>query len=177
MSEYREEEIALYSDGAEIGREYRFEVDDDRKAEWCLEKIREAENEKEKWRAYYADRLEKICREQDATIERMRGYLQAYFDTVPHKATKTQESYQLPSGKLVWKQQAPEYEKDEALILAWLKANGEEQYVKVKEAVDWAELKKRLEICGEQAAFTETGEIVPGIIVAEREPVFKVEVK
>jgi len=153
-----------------------FIVDDDQKAEWCLSKIREAEAEKKRWKEFYEERLEKVNAAEDAKIERMRFYLEQYFRTVPHKETKTQASYQLPSGKLVLKKQGPEFERDDDLILAWLKANDEQKYVKTKESVDWMELKKTLTVFGEQVA-GETGEIIPGITVTERPDVFKVEVK
>ena len=153
-----------------------FIVDDDQKAEWCLSKIREAEAEKKRWKEFYEERLEKVNAAEDAKIERMRFYLEQYFRTGPHKETKTQASYQLPSGKLVLKKQGPEFERDDDLILAWLKANDEQKYVKTKESVDWMELKKTLTVFGEQVA-GETGEIIPGITVTERPDVFKVEVK
>ena len=96
---------------------------------------------------------------------------------VPHKRTKTQESYQLPGGKLVRKQQAPEYLRDEAALLPWLKQNAPE-LVKVTETPDWATLRKRLIIApdGETVA-TEDGEIVPGVKAVQRPEVFRVETK
>lgn len=155
--------------------EQRFVVDDDQKAEWCLEKIREANETKEKFKAHYEEQLGKIEARCDFRIEYMQRLLWDYFETVPRKVTKTQQSYQLPSGKLVLKHQGPEFERDDELILAWLKAN-DDKYIKIKASVDWAELKKTLTICGEQVA-GETGEIIPGIIVHERDDAFKVEVK
>ena len=152
-----------------------FVVDSDSKAEWCLEKIREAQAEKEKWRRFYADRLEQIEKDADATIERMQEFLRVYFDSVPHKQTRTQQSYQLPSGKLVFKHQAPEYTVKDDELLPWLKDNGMIGYIKTKESPNWAELKKTLRPAGEQMA-TADGEIVPGITVTERPDIFKVEV-
>ena len=172
------EQEMMIEESAMTEEERRFTVDDDQKAEWCLEKIREAEAEKDKWKKFYADRLEKINNEQDATIERMRHYLEQYFLTVPHKVTKTQESYQLPSGKLVVKQHGPTFEHDDDQILEWLWANSlkPETYIEIKEKLKWADLKKVLKVAGNGMA-TEDGEVVPGITVTEHEPEFRVEVK
>lgn len=154
-----------------------FRVTDDKNAEWCIRKIREAQAEKQRWRDYYAEQQRKIDQEADGTISYFEALLADYFDSVPHKRTKTQESYQLPGGKLVRKQQAPEYQRDEAALLPWLKQNAPE-LVRVTETPDWATLRKRLIIApdGETVA-TEEGEIVPGIKAIQRPEVFKIEIK
>ena len=163
-----------------------FTVDDDQKAEWCLRKIAEAKKEMMDWITFYAEQTDKIKDKCGRRIQYLEAQLQQYFRRVPHKVTKTQESYQLPGGKLVVKKQAPEYERDDELILSWLKANDEERFVKVKESVDWSELKKKIDVLqltadgervAEQVVFTETGEVVPGITVTERPDKFVVEVK
>lgn len=160
----------------EIETEEEFRVENDQTAEWCLQKIREAQTDMEKWLAFYEQRKETVKADTANRIAFFEHHLREYFDTVPHKVTKTQESYALPSGKIVVKQQEPEYERDDESVLAWLKENGGEKFVKVKESLDWAGLKKTLTVCGETVA-DENGEIIPGIKAVEREPVFKVEVK
>lgn len=154
-----------------------FCVTNDKSAEWCIRKIREAQAEKQRWRDYYAEQQRKIDQEADGTISYFEALLADYFDSVPHKRTKTQESYQLPGGKLVRKQQAPEYQRDEAALLPWLKQNAPE-LVKVTESADWAALKKQIVIAldGETVA-TEDGEIVPGVKAIQRPEVFLVEIK
>ena len=180
MEELQNEELALSEE------EVRFVVDDDQKAEWCIRKIAEAKKEMMDWIEFYVAQTDKVKDRCERRIQFFEMKLEQYFGSVPHKVTKTQESYQLPSGKLVVKKQAPEYERDDALILAWLKANDEDRFVKTKESVDWAELKKKIDVLqltagdeqvAEQVVFTETGEVVPGITVTERPDVFKVEVK
>ena len=44
----------------------------------------------------------------DEEFAEVLDMLGEYFKTVPHKKTKTQEAYQLPSGKLILKKQEPE---------------------------------------------------------------------
>jgi phage host-nuclease inhibitor protein Gam len=94
---------------------------------------------------------------------------------VPHKKTKTQESYKLPGGKLVLKTQNPEYKRDDKTVIDWAKANSLTQFVKVKEELDWDGLKKATAVF-EGHIVTEDGEIVPGIDVVDREAKFSVEV-
>ena len=53
---------------------------------------------------------------------------------VPHKVTKTQESYALPSGKLVLKEQKPEWVHDDTQLLPWVKANLPEM-IRTKESI------------------------------------------
>ena len=156
--------------------EEEFRVDDDQKAEWCLQKIREANADMEKWLEFYDQRKEAVKADTANRIAFFEHHLREYSNSVPHKVTKTQENYPLPSGKLVFKQQEPEYERDDENVLAWLKENGGEKYIKVKESLDWSGLKKTLTVCGETVA-DENGEVIPGIKAIEREPVFKVEVK
>ena len=153
----------------------RFCIQNDSMADWAIRKIQEARQDTEKWKAFYAERMAQVQAANEETIAQMEGYLAEYFDTVPHKATKTQESYQLPSGKLVLKAQQPEYVRDDAQLLPWAKENGYADCVAVKESVNWAELKKRLTVQGEWMIDPETGEAVPGITVQERGTKFSVE--
>lgn len=153
-----------------------FVVDDDQKAEWCLKKIQEAEIERKTWKAFYDNRMAKVDAACDAKVERMKYFLAQYFRMVPHKVTKTQESYALPSGKLVIKQQQPEFVREDGKIAEWLEQSGLVSLVEKKPK--WGEMKKTLglTVAGDQV-ITADGEIVPGVAAVEREPVFKVEVK
>lgn len=155
--------------------EVRFRVDDDQKADWCLRKIREANEEADKMTAWYTEQMKKILKRRDERVAFFEEKLKPYFAMVPKKETKTQLSYQLPGGKLVLKKQGPEFERNDEQLLPWLKENIP-ALVKVKEAPDWANLKKHLTVIGDKAADPD-GEIVPGITVVERPEVFKVEVK
>ena len=171
-----------YYEIPEDGQDDGFVIDNDQKAEWAMKKIREAQEEKEKWKAYYDEQLQKVNAQSDRTIEFMQLHLERYFRTVPHKVSKTQESYALPSGKLVWKEQQPEYERDDEALIPWLIENNlDSQYIQIKESVNWAELKKmfkdRMFGVIDGRFVTEDGEFVPGITVTERPDVFKVEVK
>ena len=152
-----------------------FVIDTDAKAEWALKKIREARADRDKWVAWYTDKIAEIKAQTDFDTMNLENMLAEYFATVPHKKTKTQESYKLPGGKLVLKTQNPEYNRDDARVIDWLKKNGQAQFVKIEEKLDWAALK------GATAVFdghivTEDGEIIDGVEVINRDAKFVVEV-
>lgn len=154
----------------------RFTIQDDRSAEWALQKIREAKADTERWKAFYAEQLEKIERQNDDTVAYFSALLEAFFDTVPHKVTKTQEAYKLPGGKLVRKAQQPAYEKDPEVLLAWAESTCPEA-VKIKKEAAWEVVKRRIACVGQDgvAIDEETGEIIPGVRIIPREPVFQVQ--
>lgn len=166
----------LEEDIQEVQNEPEFTVTDDQKAEWCLRKIREAKADKEFWKQFYDAQYAAVEESANSTISQMETMLRKYFETVPHKVTDTQENYKLPSGKLVLKKQEPEYERNEDEIIKWLKENDGTEFIKVKESLDWAGLKKNTAVVGEQIA-NEDGEFIPGVKVIERPDIFKVEVK
>lgn len=147
----------------------------DQDAEWCLLQIRRAEAEKKRWKEHYKEALESVTASCDATIARMEHFLYAYYLTVPHKKTKTEENYALPSGKIMVKTQNTSFEYDESAVIEWLKANGK-GFVKTKESLDWNGLKDTLTVVGETVS-DEDAEIIPCIRAVEHDPVFTVQLK
>jgi len=163
----------------EAQEEQRWVVDNDRKAEWCMEKIAEKREELKKWKDHY----KKLSADIEATItadiagleEKLKGYFFQMSEGGFTRSTETQEIYNLPHGKIFMAHQEPEYDRDNAVLLDWLKKNSPE-FVKVEETVKWGDLKKTLGTSG-TVMTTEDGEIVPGITVNTRPAIFKVEVK
>lgn len=164
----------IFTEEIDEGERKHFVIEDDQTAEWALQMIREANEEKAKWKQFYDERYARVCADADFTIANMEALLQTYFGKVPHKKTSTQENYALPSGKLVCKRQEPAYDREDDKITDWLHKTGRNQFV--KESVDWGELKKTL-TKGPGCMVDENGEIVPGITVVDRPDVFKVELK
>lgn len=152
-----------------------FVIDTDAKAEWALQKIKEARADRDKWVGWYKEKIAEITEQTDFDTMNLERMLAEYFATVPHKKTKTQETYKLPGGKLVLKTQNPEYKRDDKTVIAWVKANGLGQYVKTSEALDWAGLKDATAVF-EGHVVTEDGEVIPGIEIVDREAKFTVEV-
>lgn len=152
-----------------------FVIDTDAKAEWALSKIKEARADRDAWVAWYESKIKEIKEQTDFNTMNLERMLAEYFNSVPHRKTKTQESYSLPGGKLILKTQNPEYKRDDKTVIEWLKKNGQDQFVKVKEELAWADLKAATGVLGSNIV-DENGEIVPGIEVIERDPKFVVEV-
>lgn len=157
-------------------REEMFEITDDMTAEDCMRMIRERQEEKAKWKEFYEGRIQAVNETCDMDIARLTMALMGYFQMVPHKVTKTQENYALPSGKLALKKQEPEFHRDDNELIEWLKKNGGEKYIKVKESVDWSALKGTLNVMGDTVADV-NGNVIPCITAEERPDVFKVELK
>lgn len=160
-----------------IGDEHDgFHVTDDKAAEWCMKKIKEAEADRAMWKAHYEAQMEKVNKAADESVAYFTAKLEEYFANVPHKATKTQESYTLPGGKLILKKQQPKFEVDDDTLVPWLKSNFMAHLVKVKESADWATLKKVVNVSG-SGVTTDEGEVIPGVTVTQRPDVFKVEME
>ena len=154
-----------------------FTVDNDQKAEWAARKIREARQDTQKWTEYYERQLSAIRRANEDTEAYFAALLADYFETVPHKATKTQESYSLPSCKLVLKAQQPEFNRDEAVLCDYLDKKGRDDLVRITRRADWAALKKTLKVMEDGTCVDADGEVVEGVQAFSRQPEFKIEMK
>ena len=99
-----------------------------------------------------------------------------FFNTVPHKTTKTTEKYRLLSGTLTLKKGTVKATVDDSKLVPWLRENGYGDLVKVEESAKWGELKKLLAYTGEIATIQSTGEIVEGVTAYETPATFTVDI-
>ena len=159
-----------------------FRIDNDEKAEWALAKLREEQAEAQRIMnvcrsmiMHYEEQMKKAEEDFEKKTAYLRSQLEQYFDSVEKRRTKTQEVYKLPSGILRRKYPKPEFKRDEDKLLQWLKDRQMSEYIKIKESPDWANLKKAIQVVGNKAV-DENGEVVEGITVVDRPPVFEVEV-
>jgi hypothetical protein len=158
-----------------------FKIDTDQKAEWALNIIREEQAEAQRLInvcnsqiLYYQSEIRKVQDKLENKTGNLKAMLFDYFQTVPRKATKTQETYKLPSGTLKLKYPKPEFKRDDSKLVEWLENSSKTDYIKIKKSPDWAALKKAITVVGDKVA-DENGEIVEGVKVVEREPEFTVE--
>lgn len=152
-----------------------FVIDTDAKAEWALNKIREARSDRDRWVEWYESKIKEITEQTDFNTMNLERMLAEYFASVPHKKTKTQESYSLPGGKLILKTQNPEYKRDDKTVIEWLKNHDGGEFIKVKEELAWADLKAKTAALNGKL-FSEDGEEIPGVEVIDRPEKFVVEV-
>lgn len=158
-----------------------FTIDTDEAAEWALKKVLAAKKERDRLTALVDAERERLDRTQEGIDKRYESdtsyllfKLSEYFKTVEHKETKTQESYQLLSGKLVFKKPTQKMEQNKDVLLEWCKQNAPE-YVKTEQSVEWGQIKKNMKIVGDAVIYDATGEIVSGVAVSEVAGVFDVK--
>jgi HD superfamily phosphodiesterase len=127
-----------------------------------IEKIKawgeEAKKEYEEKQSFYANQLEFFIREE---VKKQQ-----------EAGKKPKKTISLPYGKIALKKQQPEFQKDEEALMEYAKQTG---YIKVKESTDWATLKKQCEVINGHLVDKETGEVVPGVSVKERDDKFELK--
>jgi phage host-nuclease inhibitor protein Gam len=185
MLEEHEIESKIIND--EIGELHEgWRINDDSSADWAIEKITAIDAEyrrKEMVARNKIKQTEEWLAKEKAWAEQQKSFftekLKEYFDELPDefiKKTKTQRIYKLPSGTLRLKAQSAEFKRDEEKLLQWVKAN-KPRLIRTKEYVEWMPLKELLAINGDRAIDLQTGEIVDGITVVNRDPKFEVDIK
>lgn len=168
----------------------RFVIDDDKKADWAIRKIKESQDEYARIEALAKSQieeikqsLEKAKQKADQSTDYLSALLSNYFESVPHRKTKTQEKYQLLSGALIRKKGHIQYEVNEEQFLAWLKTSPalKARYVKVTESPRWGDFKSdyKYSLCSGNGHLysSETGEIIPGVKTTMSPDTFIVDTK
>lgn len=180
MSEiYELEEVMEQPEDAVKG----FSITDDNTADWALKRIAEERKELERLVAIADQQIEELelkKKHLKEITERktafLKGCLAQYFEKVPHKATKTQETYKLLSGSLVFKLPKQTMVKDDAKLLKYLHENGMEEYIKTEEKPKWGDFKKTLTIVDGKVIDTVSGEVVEAVRAEEEPGSFDVKV-
>lgn len=161
----------------------RYQIEDINQANWALRKIAAAKaaiKEREELARAEIERINKWLESETEELQRdidfFTGLLEEYHREQLAKDSKA-KTIKLPYGVLKMRKQQPQYQRDDVAIKEWAAKNRPDVLVPQEPKLDWAALKKSLQITGGQAIDPETGEVVPGITVIEREPKFSVEVK
>ncbi len=154
---------------------YPREITCDMEAEKALAAMRSAQADYERMAAWHMEQLRQEEERLTNYLDYLNAVLERYFDRVPHHTTRTQESYQLPSGKLVRRKRKPGFALDNEKLLPWVRENAP-KLIRREESVDWAGLKKGLILRDGRAVDPETGEVVPGILVEERPDRFEAKI-
>lgn len=159
--------------------EDKFVIDNDKKADWAIEQIKEKEEERDRLielaQAKIEDlklQIEELGTKCDNSTAYLKGALAEYFNTVPHDETKTQESYQLLSGKLIYKKPSVKINHDDEKLIEWL---SDTEYVETKKSLKWGEYKKHLVISGNDVIDGETGEVVEACTIEDVPASFEIK--
>ena len=170
-------------DPDEEQQDQRWRIADDGCADWALKKIKLEKDEHDRIVELAELEISRIMQQMERADRRyeqntsfLTSMLSKFFETVPHKKTKTgTESYRLLNGQLVMKPAAYKMQPDDEKLVEWLRSNGHEELIKVETKAMWGELKKKIDMVGTTAMIAETGEIVEGIDVVEVPPAFSVK--
>jgi phage host-nuclease inhibitor protein Gam len=159
----------------------RFEVTDDSKADWAVRKIGEARAEYVRLEQLAAEQINAIDRKLETAGNRLRqrtefltSCLEVYFNSIPHRATKTTEKYKLLSGTLVRKLGGVKPEIDKDALVEWLARNNGYEFIKTTVEPKWGELKQTLGLSGE-VAVTADGREVDGVTLTKTPDIFTIE--
>lgn len=158
-------------------------IADDACADWAIRKIAVERAELQRIKELACTEIARIEEKVAAAEKRcengtrfLTSKLSEYFETVPHKATKTKESYRLLSGTLSLKLGGTQLKQNDEKLLDFLKKTGNTDMIKTEEKARWGDFKKRLQIVGSQVVDSETGEIVEGVEIITKPDVFTVDV-
>jgi hypothetical protein len=159
----------------------RFIITDDAKADWALEKLRELKGLKrekeelaEKRKIMIDSWLEEESSKVDNDIEFFEGLLTEYAMKLKEK-NKDLKTHSLPFGKLKFRKQNAKWNYDEEKLLKFLKVVGIDA-IKVKEQIDKQALKNMVKVVGNKVIHPETGEIIEGVEIEERDEKFTIDV-
>lgn len=161
-------------------RDAPFVIDSMGKAEWAMEKIKEERQRLNLYITAAEERIEELQRQMDEQerktarrTENLLNALSVYFETLPVKKSKTQQSFELPAGKMVKKYARLDFTHDDKALVKWAEENAPE-YLKRDVKIEWGELKKHLSAAGSVAVLKDTGEAVEGVSVIEKPETFDV---
>jgi hypothetical protein len=164
----------------EEGTDERFVLEDDKRADWAVEKVLAYEAERDrliglaKYKiADLENRIASLGEEYGRKTVYLRRLLLEFFESrPPSKVTTTQRTYALLSGRLVLRKQQPKIMRDDAALLAWAETSAPE-FVRTEKHVSWDGLKKKATLEGGE--FLLDGEVIPGVKAEERPDVFEIK--
>lgn len=179
LGAYETPEEIPESEEEQVYLKERFHIKDDGQANWAVRKIAQARRqlaEAEALAQSEIDRIQQWLQGQKREAERTEGFFTAllweYF--LPKFATDPRrKTIKLPSGTLQVRQLPPEFKRDDAALLKWLKEHEMMEFVETKEMPRWADLKSQVQVSGRHVV-TQGGEIVEGVEVIPRPPLFRV---
>ncbi|WP_291636657.1 host-nuclease inhibitor Gam family protein [Clostridium sp.] len=140
-------------------------------ADELITSIKDFQTEKERFQTIANGKIENIqstleiqTNHIDNEIQFEKDQLRAFFNTVKSKETKTQRSYAMLSGKLIYKKASQKIKHDAEKLETYLSNNADE-YLKevITNKIDWAEFKKNLVIDNGMIINTHTGQILDAV--------------
>ena len=143
-------------------------------ADELITSIKELQEGKGRFTTIATGRIENIQEDLKRKVDKidnemqfMKDQLRAFFNTIKSKETKTQKSYSLLSGKLVYKKASQKIAHDEKQLINWAEQSlsNQNRYTSVVKTakLDWSLLKKDLSISNGMIVNRLTGEVLENI--------------
>ena len=158
-----------------------WKISDEATADWAIRQIKAERARRDIYinaaKEHIASLNDKITHMQEQCDKKtafLLSRLNDNLDVLPVKKTKTQVSFDLPSGKLVRKNSYQSFERDDAKLMEYVHCSSPE-LIKIKEEIDWSSLKKDLDIVNGIVVRKSTGEVVTGVSVIEKPETFDVK--
>lgn len=160
----------------------RFKVTDDEKANWALRKVKQFEDRKKENFALaeaeiskVEEWLEIVNADIQNSIEYFQSLLAEYAFNLKKQDPKM-KTVKLPNGNLSFRKQQPQWNLDDETVLQALKKSNRTDLIKVTEKPMLADIKKVFVVVEGKAVDPDTGEVVEGITIEERQEKFGVKV-
>ncbi len=158
----------------------RFKVHDLSSAEWVLRKLKALAAKESEVKGLATEEKARITvweQKELESIESSRSYFNHLLEEYMTEQRRIDPKFKIstPSGKVTMRKQQPKWNYDDSKVLEWLKANDKGQYIRIKEEINKADLKKEAQVAG-NVAVDEDGEVIDGITVEEQPDTLKVEV-
>jgi len=168
--------------GEVVDEEPKFRIENLEQASWVFRKISVLKKRQEEIRELAEKEIERIRNWQEAetnkyqrSIEFFESLLQEYIFKERQKDPKF-KTVSTPYGKATLRKMPPKWNYDDEKLLTFLKQSGKQQFIRVKEEVNKAELKKVVKVVGD-VAVDENGEVIEGITIEEQPEKLIVEVE
>ncbi|WP_373894421.1 host-nuclease inhibitor Gam family protein [Virgibacillus sp. CBA3643] len=174
------ESLQEFLDEQEQVESVAFTIKDDSAANWALRKIKQHQQQQEANNKLYTEEVEKLQAWNKQENEKAQQSIDYFQGLLSYYAMKKREddpkfkSQKLPNGRLQFVKQQPKWEYNDDTVLKSLKAAELGDFIQVKEAPKKADIKKAFEVVGNSVVNPDTGEIIEGITVEEREEKFGV---
>lgn len=178
--ELQEAENFMYQEIDENEDKSRFKVSNLEQANWVFRKIRAFKKqieENEKLAKVEIERIQNWLKKENEKAQRSIEFFEYLLGEYVEKERKKDAKFKLstPYGKATFRKQQPKWNYDDMVLLNWLKQNNMQEYIRIKEEVNKAELKKVLKVESNKA-ITNDGVVVEGITIEEQPEKLVIEV-
>ena len=163
--------------------EQRFKITDLSSMNWALRKLSAlGKNHAEEFELANAeiDRIQSWFKKQDEAFQYSKQFIEGLIGKYAKEQRKLDEKWKgkSPYGKVGFRKQQPMWDYgDEDKLVKYMEENGLSDMVKIEKKPMKAELKLALIVKDEKAINALTGEVVPGIMVEDREPVLTIKLE